>query len=391
MPTPPRADLALEDGARPMDDRTLELLRLSRIPGLGPRAFQRLVKHCGSIEQIAQATCEELSSIEGISHELARRVASRHGSDDAREESSRCQQHDVHLVGWHDPSYPLGLRHLDDPPILLYRQGEYRPNDQLAVAIVGTRHATHYGRRMAEQLAVGLAARGVTIVSGLARGIDATAHRAALSVRGRTVAVLAGGLARIYPPEHRELATEVCEAGSLFSESSLLQTARRGCFPRRNRIISGLSLGVIVVEAAERSGALVTARHAVEQGREVFAVPGPVDSRNSRGCHRLIREGAKLIETVDDVLDELGPLSTAMEVSLDDSSNLKRLPLSDQERCVLKAIDPTPTLLDLIIIRCGLPAARVLATVSVLETRGLARRLAGNRVERRGVHGDDST
>ena len=186
-----------------------------------------------------------------------------------------------------------------------------QPADALSIGIVGTRHATQYGLRQAERLAGSLARAGLTIVSGLARGIDAAAHRGALAAGGRTLGVLASGVLNIYPPEHDQLANEVAACGALLSEQPARSAPLAGTFPQRNRLISGLSLGVIVVEAAERSGALITARHAMEQGREVFAMPGNVDSRCSHGCHRLIRDGAKLIETADDVLEELGPLVEA--------------------------------------------------------------------------------
>jgi DNA processing protein len=202
------------------------------------------------------------------------------------------------------------------------------------VGVVGTRHASPYGLRQAASLAASLARFGITIVSGLARGIDAAAHRAALDAGGRTLAVLAGGLAQIYPRQHQALADQIVGAGALLSEMALDTKPLRGSFPRRNRLISGLSLGVVVVEATERSGALITARHAMEQGREVFAVPGPVDLRTSRGCHQLLRDGAKLVETADDVLEELGPfiapLPARTEGTLRHATELR-----------LNALDPT--------------------------------------------------
>ena len=200
----------------------------------------------------------------------------------------------------------------------------------MAVAIVGTRHATRYGLAQAERLAGSLARTGFTVVSGLARGIDAAAHRGALAAGGRTIAVLASGLLEIYPPEHDKLADEVAASGYLVSESPPRMVPLSGAFPQRNRIISGLSLGTIVVEAADRSGALITARHAYEQGREVFAVPGPIDSRMSRGCHALIKDGAKLVESIDDVLAELGPL--AENIQRDDGTHPHAAGRADAQR-----------------------------------------------------------
>jgi DNA processing protein len=235
----------------------------------------------------------------------------------------------------------------------------------------------------AERLAASLARTGFTVVSGLARGIDAAAHRGAMAAGGRTIAVLGNGILVDYPPEHGKLAEEVSESGYVLSESPPRMAPLSGAFPQRNRIISGLSVGTIVVEAADRSGALITARHAYEQGREVFAVPGPIDSRVSRGCHALIRDGAKLVESVDDVLAELGPLAETIE--RDDGTILKQpaeLLLNDIEQQVLAAIDGSPTSIDTVASACGLPVHRVLSTVSVLEMRHLIRRTSGTQIVR---------
>lgn len=261
--------------------------------------------------------------------------------------------------------------------------GALRPDDALAIGMVGTRHATPYGLRQAERLAGGLARAGLTVISGLARGIDAAAHHGALASGGRTIAVLAGGVMNVYPPEHGPLAEEVVAHGALLSESPPRCEPLAGAFPQRNRLISGLSLGVIVVEAADRSGALITARHAMEQGREVFAVPGNVDSRTSRGCHQLIRDGAKLVESADDVLEELGPL---VEAAPRDDGQVIRHPaellLNELERQVLAAIHSEATAIDQIVSDTGLPVAQVLSTLSVLEMRRLVRRLSGTTVLR---------
>ena len=262
---------------------------------------------------------------------------------------------------------------------MLYVQGKLEPVDELAIAIVGSRHATNYGLTQAEKLARGLSLAGLTIVSGLARGIDQAAHRGALAAGGRTIAVLGGGVLNIYPPENAGLSKEVRNQGALISEAHPMSAPKSGSFPQRNRIISGMCLGVIIVEAAQKSGALITARLGNEQGREVFAVPGRVDSRLSVGCHRLIRDGAKLVQTVDDVLEELGPLATPIRV---DSQQVMRNPaelkLNEQETAVLQAIDTHPTDMDTIVSKSGLPIARVLSTISVLEIRRLVRRLSGS-------------
>jgi DNA processing protein len=251
---------------------------------------------------------------------------------------------------------------------------------------VGTRHATQYGVAQAERLAGGLVRAGYTVVSGLARGIDAAAHRGALKAGGRTLAVLGSGVLNIYPPEHAQLATEIITHGALLGENPPRSPPLSGAFPQRNRIITGLSLGVIVIEASERSGALISARHAMEQGREVFALPGRVDSRTSRGCHRLIRDGAKLVETIDDVLEELGPLATPTPAARGDNEPPIRHPaelqLNEPEKAVLAAVGDEPLTIDEVVVASGLAVQNVLATISVLEMRRLIRRLGGNRVMR---------
>jgi DNA processing protein len=266
-------------------------------------------------------------------------------------------------------------------------RGQLLPSDGLAIAIVGTRHATQYGLAQAERFAGGLARAGFTIVSGLARGIDAAAHRGALKAGGRTLAVLGSGVLNVYPPEHVRLADEIMERGAVMSENPPLSPPLAGAFPQRNRIITGLSLGLIVVEASERSGAMISAGHAGEQGREVFAVPGRVDSRMSRGCHRLIRQGAKLVETVDHVLEELGPLATptlpadakAEEQPIRHPAELQ---LNELERAVLATVQDDAIMIDEVVTASGLAVQNVLATISVLEMRRLIRRVGGNRVMR---------
>jgi DNA processing protein len=232
-------------------------------------------------------------------------------------------------------------------------------------------------------LAGSLARAGLTIVSGLARGIDAAAHRGALAAGGRTLAVLGSGVLNLYPPEHAELADEIVAHGAVISEVPPRSPPIGGAFPQRNRIISGLSLGVLVVEASSNSGALITARHAMEQGREVFAVPGRIDSRQSHGCHRLIRDGAKLVETVDDVLEELGPLvAPATSAEGQAVHHPAELLLNDIEQKILAAIGSEPITIDAVLEDCSLPTPQVLATISVLEMRHLVRRLSGNMIMR---------
>jgi DNA processing protein len=359
-----------------------DALCLCLIPGVGPRTRRALLERFGSCAAVLAASVEQLQQVSGVGPRLSDRIGHADASD-ADREMRLCAQHQIDILLEQDAQYPAMLREIPDPPGVLFRRGDSRPADRLALAIVGTRHATRYGLRQAERLAAGLARAGLTIVSGLARGIDAAAHRGALEAGGRTIAVLGSGVLNVYPPEHAPLADAIGRQGMVLSELPPLQQPMSGTFPQRNRLITGLSLGVLVIEAAERSGALISATHAAEQGRDVFAMPGPVDSRMSRGCHRLIRDGAKLVETVDDVLEELGPLFAPLQ--RDDGHTLRHpaeLQLNDQERQVLDAVATQPTDLDYIVGATHLPVPRVLATISVLEIRHLIRRIGGNCVVR---------
>ncbi|REK18180.1 MAG: DNA-protecting protein DprA [Planctomycetota bacterium] len=360
-----------------------DALRLALVTGVGPRLRKVLLEAFGSPGDALSATASQLRAVPGIGSELARRIASAREDIDVEAELRTCAKHDIQILSEAHQAYPRMLTEIHDPPGILFVQGTFEPVDALAVAIVGSRHATHYGIAQAERLAGSLARAGLTIVSGLARGIDAAAHRGALAAGGRTIAVLGSGLLNIYPPEHVELAREVVDRGALVSEVPPASPPMSGAFPQRNRIISGLSLGVMVVEAAARSGALISARHAMEQGREVFAVPGRIDSRMSRGCHRLIRDGAKLVESADDVLEELGPLvAPAATTDGQEVRHPAELALNPIEQQVLSAIASDPTTIDAIVTDSGLPTPQVLSTISVLEMRHLVRRLSGNTLVR---------
>jgi DNA processing protein len=365
------------------DDDLVDTLRLSLVYGVGPRIRKALLERFGSARAVLTAAMSELREVGRVTSKLAQSIASAGEQIDVEGEIALCREHGIDILIESSPAYPRSLREIHDPPGVLFVRGELRPDDALAVGIVGTRHGTQYGLRQAERLAGGLARAGLTIVSGLARGIDAAAHRGAMAAGGRTIGVLASGVMNIYPPEHDKLADEVASCGALVSESPPRAQPLAGTFPQRNRIISGLSLGTVVVEAADRSGALITARHAMEQGREVFAVPGNVDSRASSGCHQLIRDGARLVESADDVLEELGPLVEA--VPRDDGQKIHHpaeLLLNELEQQVLDVIRCEATPIDQIVSESGLPVSQVLSTLSVLEMRRLIRRLSGTTVIR---------
>jgi len=366
-----------------LNDDLIDNVRLALLPGVGPRLRKALLARFGSPAAIWAATNGDLQSVDGIGPKIAASILESRDSTAAEAELRLAAEHGIDVLTEGDAEYPRLLREIHDPPGVLFRKGKSQSQDELAIAIVGTRHATRYGLAQAERLAGSLARVGFTIVSGLARGIDAAAHRGAMAAGGRTIAVLASGLLEIYPPEHKSLAEEVAASGYVVSEASPRMAPISGAFPQRNRIISGLSVGTIVIEAPLRSGSLITSRHAYEQGREVFAVPGPIDSRMSHGCHALIKDGAKLIESVDDVLAELGPLVDHIERT--DGTIVTQpveLMLNDIERKVLAAIDGQPTSIDAVSAACGLPIHRVLSTISVLEMRKLVKRVSGTQVVR---------
>lgn len=365
------------------DEDLISALRLAMVPGIGPRMTVALLERFGSAAAVLAAAPSDLREVQGIGTKLSGAIARAPAREDIEREIERCRHSGISILTPRSPSYPRMLKEIHDPPPVLFARGTVEARDALAIAIVGSRHGTQYGLAQAERLAGSLARAGLTIISGLARGIDAAAHRGALAAGGRTIAVLGSGLSNIYPPEHVQLADEVAAAGCLISESPPQAQPISGAFPQRNRIISGLSLGVLVIEASLQSGALITARHASEQGRDIFAVPGRIDSRVSQGCHRLIRDGAKLVETADDVLEELGPLVEATTDAAGHSvHHPAELMLNDLERQVLAAVATDATTIDHVVTTSGLPTPQVLATLSALEMRRLVRRLGGNRIAR---------
>jgi DNA processing protein len=357
----------------------LDTLALTLIPGVGPRLQAVLLEQFGSATAVLNQSRDALAAVPGIGEHVTDSLLRTDYRIAARDVLTECQQHDITLVTRTDATFPRQLAEICDPPALLYVRGELLPRDDLTIAIVGSRRCTAYGRKHAYKLAGGLARAGFTIVSGLARGIDAAAHQGAMDAGGRTIAVLATGVRDIYPPEHAELASRIAEQGALVSEFPLNQAARRGVFPQRNRIISGLSLAVLVVEAARTSGALHTVRHAQEQGREVYALPGQVDSLSSAGCLDLIRDGVTLVRNADDIINDLGPLPAPVAAEPDVTiHNPRELTLNGLETEVLNLISVNATHVDEILRATQLPAPRVLSTLTVLEMKRFIRRLPGS-------------
>ena len=361
----------------------LDVLRLNLVPGIGPRTYQSLLDCFQTPAGILNATLSQLQQVPNVGPKLAMSLRVNGTEQAAREELVRVRSADVRLLVRGHDGYPPSLERIPDPPTVLYCLGTMLQTDQLAIGIVGSRHCTAYGRQQAYRLAQGLARAGVTVVSGLARGIDAEAHKGAIDAGGRTIAVCATGLGTVYPPEHVDLADSIRNQGCLLTESPMEQQPKSGLFPQRNRIISGLSLGVILVEAGRNSGALHTARHAMEQNREVFALPGRVDSEASFGCLDLIRDGATLIRGVDDVLGNLGPLVLPVQTASGETvRSPAELQLSDQQRLILNLVSVEPVLVDEVTREARIEASRVLSTLTILEMKRLVRRLPGGFVQR---------
>lgn len=277
-----------------------------------------------------------------------------------------------------DKAYPANLRYIFDPPRTIYIKGDIIPQDNIAIAIVGSRCASYYGLKNAEDISFKLAARGITIISGLARGIDSAAHRGALKADGRTIAVLGSGLNIIYPSENKPLAERIIQKGAVISELPLNTPPLRQNFPRRNRIISGLSLGVVVVEAARRSGALITANYALEQGREVFALPGKINSCTSQGTNNLIKQGAKLVESIEDIIEELEPLKSMLVKQIESENSARLKPdLPEDEKQIYLCLSSEPLPIDEIIQKTNLSYGRLLTSLLKLEHKRLVKELPG--------------
>ncbi len=348
-------------------------LALRLVRGVGNVTYRELLERFGTPQAIFAASPADLTAA-GAHAEVARAIATFDQWQAVETELKKIARAGARLVTRADQEYPVNLTHLHDPPPFLYVRGSFVPEDRIAIAIVGSRFASPYGKGVARDLARGLAEKGVAIVSGLARGIDAEAHRAALAAGGRTVAVLGSGLDIIYPSEHKSLAAEIPAHGAVVSEFSLGSKPDAMHFPYRNRVISGLTLGTVVVEAAENSGSLITARCALEQNREVFAVPGPITTSRSRGSHRLIKDGAKLVEGIDDILNEIAP---ALAPPHPTPPTAPAVPLEPHEALLVRLFDGEPLHVDTLIARSGLSAARVLEVLLGMELKGVVTQLPG--------------
>ena len=349
-------------------------LRLVR--GVGNVTYRQLLGRFASPREILRTVPARLTEA-GISARIAQAIAAFDQWQEVEAELEQLARLNARLVTQTDAEYPERLRQIHDPPPFLYIRGHVEPQDTLAIAIVGARTASTYGRKMARELAQELAGCGVCVVSGLARGIDSEAHQASLETGGRTIAVLGSGLDVVYPREHIALAEQIAASGAVVSEFSLGSQPEAGNFPYRNRVISGISLGTVVVEATEKSGSLITAQCALDQNREVFAVPGPVTASRSRGPHRLIKAGAKLVESIDDILSEIAPALARTDRAEKNETSVPVVPLEPDEEMVVQLFPEEAVQVDTLITGSGLEPARVLEVLLGLELKGVVTQLPG--------------
>jgi DNA processing protein len=357
-------------------DHVLSWIGLSSIPGVGRATFRKLVRLFGSAERSLAASPGELQDIEGLSSKVVGAFGAFDWRMPAEREVAKAKETGVAIITLDDPSYPKKLRDTPDPPLYLYIRGGLAPEDDNAVAIVGTRRPTHYGKTVTQRLARELAASGLTVVSGLARGIDTEAHLGALAADGRTIAVLGCGIDVAYPPENRGLIDRISRSGrgAVITENPFGTKPEAGYFPARNRIISGLSRGTVIIEASEDSGSLITAQYAREQDRKLFAVPGNIASPVSRGAHSLIKQGATLVEGVRDVLAGLG--ENAGRAHREPAA--RPLPqLSPGEAAVLQSLSDEPKHIDALLQESRMTAGALSGALITLELKGLAKQLPG--------------
>ncbi len=363
------------------------LVALNMVEGVGPVKVRQLLEHFGEAAAILQASASQLARVPGVGEETAAAIAGWERAVPLAAELQRIADFGCHVLTQADGAYPELLRHIYDPPVVLYVKGELTAKDKNAVAMVGARRTTAYGQEAARRLAYQLAYVGVTVVSGGARGIDTAAHQGAFSAKGRTIAVLGTGINLVFPPENAALFERVAGQGALVTQFPFNRPADRQSFPIRNRIVAGMTLGTVVVEAGLNSGALITAGMAVDYGRQVFAVPGRIDSPQSKGCHDLIKKGAKLCEDAEDILSEFEYLfpATNRPASASESRTLPALALSENEQKVFDTLTVEEAGIDEVIRHSGLPVSAVSVALLSLELKRLVRQWPGKRFSRRGA------
>lgn len=363
-------------------------LLLNMVPGIGAVRFQNLKDTFGSLATVFQVSKKELLRVEGLSEKIISSIlAYANRLYLAKEEMELADQHGIKILSLNDSNYPTNLKMIYNPPPILYVKGDFSLLESDSLALVGTRTPTPYGEKVTAGLVKELVEFGLISVSGLARGIDTIVHRATLGSKGKTIAVLGSGLLKLYPPENKKLAEIVAENGALVSEFSLKVFPEPGHFPRRNRIISGISLGTVVIEAGQISGALITARLALEQGKDVFAVPGAITSKMSIGPNQLIKQGAKLVEKIEDILEEIGSLKEKFNCFKESrkesiSAELKESELSAKEKNLAGLIDFEPASIDFLSERSPLSQGDFAQSLLNLEIKGIVKSLPGKRYVR---------
>jgi len=368
----------------------LASLALSSRLGVGSITYRKLIDFAGGAERIFSIPPSELRDVPEIRGETVRTITEFQDWEPIQIELEQVEATGARLVPWQDPSYPQNLRQIHDPPPILYLRGEILEQDALALAVVGSRYPTEYGTSVVEMIVRDLASRGITIVSGLARGIDTLSHATSLAQRGRTLAVLGSGIDIVYPRENEPLFSDITRNGAVLTEFPLATPPAPEHFPRRNRIISGLSLGVLVIEASVRSGSLITASFALEQGREVFAVPGKITSARSRGTNQLIQQGAKLVSNADDILEELSSFLDTDMLSPASSHRAGDVPsppptyhFTPGEETLFNLIQEEPVSIDQIISQTGMPLGEISDGLLSLELKGIILRLPGQQYSRK--------
>ncbi|NWK55229.1 DNA-protecting protein DprA [Verrucomicrobiaceae bacterium N1E253] len=379
-----------------MTDRE-SYVALNMLPKIGPVRVRRLIESLGGPEQVLSATHSRLQVVDGIGPEIAKIIHDWESRIDLAEEIREANQRGIEVVTLADETYPAALRHLYDPPLVLYVWGDLQERDRHALGIVGSRKCSHYGTQCSRQFAFQLAASGMTVVSGLARGIDTHAHEGAIAAKGRTIAVIGSGLGQVYPPENMGLAEKIASGfGAVVSEFPLHTAPSKKTFPMRNRIVAGWSQAMVVVECPAWSGALITANLAGEMGKPVYAVPGQIDRPSSAGCNRLIRDGAILVTGGQDILDDFQMLPVADSIQVGCGSTSEKpdrsgeatsrgadLPMSDDEQAILQVLDQDPMLMDQLLEETGLALPTLNATLLKLEMTGRLRQFPGGRIGRK--------
>ena len=367
------------DGLEDTVESRQAYITLNMMQGVGPVTVRTLAAALGSVECIFQADEPSLRRVEGVNRDMVARILDQRDKLDSAKEETAAAAMNARLVTPVDPDYPKRLLQIYDPPLALYVQGTIQSRDEHGVAIVGSRRTSHYGMETAERLGYQLAESGVTVLSGLARGIDTAAHRGALKAKGRTLAVLGGGLDCLFPPENAALAKQITTQGAVITEYPMGRQPDKTTFPVRNRIVSGISAGVTVVECDVASGAMITARQAMEQGRTVFAVPGRIDTFGSRGPHKLIKDGACLVASVEDILNELGCLIPTPARTPGVAA--QRVPLTDAETALVALITEDGEMdLDGLVRRSGRKPSEISALLLGLEMKRVVKMLPGQRV-----------